>query len=161
MDFQFVPSDPGCLASCHILISKQDSTIRALRLNRCVTGRRSCDENHVVRFRQSAENHSRARNTQPTRGVFDELARGCKRWHTLAPGRRYGMKKSSLWVYVSPLISHTPKKHQPFQELNVRDIYFYKEECSFIHWSLFGLVWFLCFNGISTFVGYLMLNPFS
>ena len=24
-----------------------------------------------------------------------------------------------------------------------------------------GLVWFLCFNGISTFVGYLMPEPFS
>ena len=84
-----------CLASCHILISKQDSTIRALRLNRCVTGRRSHDENHVARFRQSAENCSWARDTQPTRGISDKLARGCKHWHPLAPGRRYG-KKSSL-----------------------------------------------------------------
>ena len=49
------------LASCHILINKQedDSTIRALRYIKCVTGRRSRDENHAVRFRQSAENHSR------------------------------------------------------------------------------------------------------
>ena len=53
--------------------------IRALRSNRCVTGRRSRDENHAVRFRQSAENRSRARDTQPTRGVSGELARGCKR----------------------------------------------------------------------------------
>ena len=27
--------------------------------------------------------------------------------------------------------------------------------------SWFGLVWFLCFNGISTFSGYLMPKPFS
>ena len=66
----------------------------------------SCDKNHAVSFRQSAENHSRARDTQSIRGVSDELARGCKRWHLLAPGRRYG-KKSSLWVYTSPPISHT------------------------------------------------------
>ena len=69
--------------------------IRVLRSNRCVTGRRSHDEYHAVRFRQSAENRSRARDTQPTTGVSDELARGWKRWHTLAPGTRYG-KKSSL-----------------------------------------------------------------
>ena len=70
---------PVCLASCHILISKQDSMIWALRSNRCVIGRRSHDENHAVRFRQSAESHSRARDTQPSRGVSDEPARGCKR----------------------------------------------------------------------------------
>ena len=77
MDFRFVPSDPVCLASSHILINKQDRTIRALRSNRFVTGRRSRDENHVVRFRESAENRSRARDTQLTRGVSDELARRC------------------------------------------------------------------------------------
>ena len=88
---------------------------RALRSNRCVTRRRPCDENHVVRFRQSAENRSWARNTQPSRGISDELARGCKHWHPLAPGRRYG-KKSILLVYVSPPISHTPQKHRPFWE---------------------------------------------
>ena len=116
MDFRFVPSDPVCLAGCHILISKQDSTIRSLRSIRCVTGRRSRDENHTVRFRQSAENRSRARDTQLTRGISDELARRCKCWHALAPGKRYGKKKSSLWIYVSPPISHTPQKHQPFRE---------------------------------------------
>ena len=69
--------------------------IRALGYNRCVTGRRSRDENHAIRFRQSEENHSQVWDTQPTRGVSDELARGCERWHPLVPGRRYG-KKSSL-----------------------------------------------------------------
>ena len=33
MDFRFVPNDPVYLVSCHILISKQDSTNRALRSN--------------------------------------------------------------------------------------------------------------------------------
>ena len=107
---------PFALTSCHIGISKQDSTIRALRSNRCVTGRKPHDENHMVRFRESAENHSRVSDTQPIRGVSDELARGCKHWHLLAPGRRYGKKKSSLLLYVFPPISHTPQKHQPFRE---------------------------------------------
>ena len=45
---------PYVLASCHILISKQadDSTTRALGYDRCVTGKRPRDENHVVRFVQ-------------------------------------------------------------------------------------------------------------
>ena len=60
---------PCALTSCHILISKQedDSTIRALGYDRCVTGRRPRDENHAVRFRQRAENRSRMWDTQPTR----------------------------------------------------------------------------------------------
>ena len=82
------------LTSCHVVINKQDSTIRALRSNRCVTGRRSRDENHAVRFRQSAENRSRVGDTQLIRGVSDGLARECKRWYPLAPGRRYGKKSS-------------------------------------------------------------------
>ena len=34
---------------------------------------------------------------------------------------------------LSPPISHTPQKHQPFREYSVRDIYYYKEVCSFVH----------------------------
>ena len=78
MDFRFVPTDLVCLESCHILISKQDSTIRALRSKRCVTGRRSQDENHAVRFQQSAENRSQAGDMQTTRCVSEKLARGFK-----------------------------------------------------------------------------------
>ena len=75
---------PCALASCHILISKHedDSTIRAVGYNRCVTGRRSRNENHAVRFRLRAENRSRARDTQLVRGVSNELARGVQ---ALAP----------------------------------------------------------------------------
>ena len=90
---------PCAFTSCHAVISKQDSTIRAVGCNRCVTGRRPHDENHAVRFRQSAENRSQARDTQSIRSVSDELTRGCKRWHPLAPGRRYG--KKSLSEYMS------------------------------------------------------------
>ena len=72
------------------------SAIGALTYNRCLTGRRSRDENYVVRFKQSAENCSQARDMQTIRGVSDKLARGCKHRHHLTPGRRYGKKKSSL-----------------------------------------------------------------
>ena len=84
---------PCALASCHVVISKQedDSIISAVGYNRCVTGRRPRDENHAVRFRPRAENHSQA-----IRGVSDKFAREWKCWHALAPGRRYGKKKSSL-----------------------------------------------------------------
>ena len=84
------------------------------------------DENYVVRFGQRGENCSRARDTQPIRGVSDELARGCKRWHPLAPGRRYGKKKSSLWVYVSPAISQLTTNSGAFLRIKW-EIYFYKE----------------------------------
>ena len=70
---------PCALVICHILIRIQDSMIRAVISNWCVTGRRSRDENHAVRFRQSGENRSRARETQPIRGLSDELVRRCKR----------------------------------------------------------------------------------
>ena len=67
---------PCALASCHILFCNQedDSAIRALGYNRCVTGRRPRDENQAVRFRQNAENRGRARDTKLIRGVSDELA---------------------------------------------------------------------------------------
>ena len=45
---------PCALTSCHVVISKQ--RVRAVGSNRCVAGRRPHHENHVVRFRQSAEN---------------------------------------------------------------------------------------------------------
>ena len=96
------------LASCHILIRKQedDSTIRALEYNSCVTRRWPRDENYAVRFRQSAVNCSRAWDTQPIRGV--SACKGVASVGTpLAPGRRHGKKKSSLLVYVPPPISHT------------------------------------------------------
>ena len=47
MDFRLVPSDHVCLPSCHTLIRKQDSTIKALGSNRWVIGGRSRDENHA------------------------------------------------------------------------------------------------------------------
>ena len=87
---------PFALTSCHVVISEQGSTIRAIGYNRCVTGRRPRDENHAVRFRQSAENRCRVRDTQPISSSLTSLEGGANRWHSLAPGRRYGKKRSYL-----------------------------------------------------------------
>ena len=114
------------VTSCHVVISKQGSTIRSVGYNRCVTGRRLRDENHAVRFGQSGENSSRAWNTQPIRGVSDELARRCKRWHPLTPGRRYGKKNSSLLVYFSPSTFQLTTNCGPFSRIKW-ETYFYKE----------------------------------
>ena len=71
--------------------------------NRCVTRRRLRDENHVVRFRQSAENWSLARDMQLIRRL------GCLWWACkgvqalVPPGFR--KKKSSLWVCLSIYLS--------------------------------------------------------
>ena len=52
----------------------------------------------------------------------------------------YGQEKklgqySSLSLSLSPLISHTPQKHQPLREKSVRDTYYYKQVCLFVHRS--------------------------
>ena len=106
------------LASCHILICKQedDSTIRAVGFNKCVTGRISRDENHAVRFRQRAENRSRAWDTHPIRGVSDELARGGASVGIPWLLEEDNLKKSFLWVYVSPSISQLTTNCGPFRE---------------------------------------------
>ena len=93
------------LTSCHVVISKQDCTTRELRSNRCVTGRRWHDENHAVRFRQSAENCSRARDTQPIRGVL-----ACKWVQALAPPgswKKIWEEVLSLSICLSIHLSHT------------------------------------------------------
>ena len=71
---------PCALASCHILISKQqcDQGTRVQQVcNR--------NENHAVRFRQSAQNRSRAWDTQPIRCIRGSLTMACKRVQVLAP----------------------------------------------------------------------------
>ena len=104
MDFWFISSDPMCLTSCHVVISK---TGQRFRSNRCVTRRRPRDENHMDKFRQSAEKQSWAKDTQPSRGVSDDTA--CKGVQALAsPGsweKIWDKKKFPLCVYISPSIS--------------------------------------------------------
>ena len=113
------------LTSCHVAISKQGSTIRALGYNRCVIGRRPRDENNVVKFRQRAENCNWAWDTQPIRGVSDELAWRCKRWHPLTPWRRYGTRKSPLpeYIFFSICLSNINKLWVLFEN-KTRDIFF-------------------------------------
>ena len=115
---------PCVLTSGHVVISKQGSTIRAVGYNWCITGRRQRDENHTVKFRQSAENRSRARNTQPIRVV--SACKVVQALALLAPGRRYRKKKSSLWLYVSPSISRQTTNCGPFSRIKW-ERYFYKE----------------------------------
>ena len=129
---------PCTLTSCHVVTNKQGSMIGAVGYSRRVTGRRSRDENQVVRFGQNAENRSRAWDTPPIRGVYDELARWCKRWHPLAPGTSYGKKKSSLWVYFFPSISQT-NNSDPLMKIKW-EIYVHKEGC-FVR--LLSLIMFL------------------
>ena len=135
MDFGLFLVTPCALVSCHILISKQedDGASRALRSNRCVTVRGSRDENHAVRFRQSAENHSRAWDTQPIRSVSDERARGCKRWNLLSSGKDMRISPLSEYMFLHPPLTHH-RNINPFEN-SVRDTYSYKEVYSFVHRS--------------------------
>ena len=125
MDFGSFLVTPCILTGCPAVMSKQgyDSMIRAVDYNRYVTGGRPHDENHTVSFRQSAENRSRTRGTQPIRGISDELERGCHRCHIC------------LWLYMSlqPSLIHY-RNINPFKD-KMWEIYFYKELCSFVHWS--------------------------
>ena len=121
------------LASCHILIRKQEdySTIGAVGYNRCVTRRRPRHENHAVRFRQSAENRCRARDTQPIRGVA-----ACKGMQacTCRLLEEYMGRRSPPSEYISlhPSLTHH-RNINPFEN-KVWEIYYFKEVCSFVHW---------------------------
>ena len=71
--------------------------------NRKVT---TCYENHAVSFKQSVQSESRVepgirnRSEMFVLSLTIRLARGCKRWHPLAPERRYEAK-SPLSEYMS------------------------------------------------------------
>ena len=119
------------LTSCHIVISKQDSTIRALGYNRCVTRRTPRDENQAVRFRQSAENRSRAKDMQPTRGVL-----ACKGVQALAPPgswmKIWEEEVLSLSICLSTHLSHTTKTSTLSRIKCERYIFIKECVCSFI-----------------------------
>ena len=117
---------PCALTSCHVVISKQDSSIRALRSCRCVTRRRSRDENHVVCFRQSAENRSRALDTQPIRSSLTSFQGGASVGIPWLREEDMG-RRSPLSEYMSlhPSLRHH-RNINPFEN-NVWEIYFFKE----------------------------------
>ena len=77
-----------------------------------------------------------------------QLARGCKRWHAQAQGRRYGARRSPLFEYMClpPSISQTYNKLCAPFENKMREIYFHKEvyflrSLKFVHylWLCSGL----------------------
>ena len=114
---------PCALTSCHIVISKQDSTIRSLGFNRCVTGR-SLREGATWSDLERVQRIAVEQGTC-SRSEVSRLARGCKCLHSLAPGRRYG-KKSFLWIYVSPTISQLTTNDGPLLKIKL-ERYFYKK----------------------------------
>ena len=80
-------------------------------------------ENHVVRFRQSVQSESRveprvhSRSEALVSSLTIRLARGCQRWHLLAPGRRYGARRSRFSEYMSLHLSLKLKQTvSPFRE---------------------------------------------
>ena len=71
------------------------------------------------------------------------LARGCKRWHPLAPGRRYGTRRSPLSKDMSlHLFLNQQETVGPFRESNQMYIFFNKEMCLVrsLHWQRFFLL---------------------
>ena len=76
----------------------------------------------------------------PQRPPFEQPQPRCGRsdkWVLEDNTACYGQEKN-LGQYSSlspsPLISHTPQKHQPFRE-KVWEIHIFIKKCSFIHWS--------------------------
>ena len=132
---------PCAFRSCHVVISKQGSTIRAVGYNRCVTGRRP-GEKHVVRFRKSAENRSRARDTQPIRGVPDELARGYKRWHPWFLEDDMERRSPLSDICLSTHLSHTSETSTLLRIKCERYIFIKKCVPSFIEVRILSLIMF-------------------
>ena len=110
MDFGLVPGDTSCaLTSCHVVISKQWVAVRRGRPVEQVCNRKETTwyENHTFRFRQSVQSESRvepgicsrSRASRTSRTI--RLTWWCKRCHSLAPGRRYGARRSPLSEYMS------------------------------------------------------------
>ena len=127
---------PCALTSCHVVINKQGSTIRADGYNRCLTGRSSRDENHAVRCRQIAENLSWARIRSRLEASLTSL-----QWDASVAlaGYRWGIWERevlSLWVYVTLSISQLTTNCGPFSRVKW-EIYFHKEEFrSFIEFRI-------------------------
>ena len=119
---------PCALTSCHAVIGKQgdDSASGQSGPHRCITRRRSRDENHVVRFRQCRESESSVRRAAD-QCVSDGTA--CKEVQTLAPP---GSQKK-IWEEVFSLsiclsIYHsTNNKLWALFENKMRGIFFYKQ----------------------------------
>ena len=140
---------PCAITSCHVVISKQGSTIGALVYNRCVTGRRPRDENHAVRFGQSAENHSRAWGTQPIRSSLTSLQGGANVDTPWLPVK--DMEKSPPSEYICLSIYLSANNKQWALSKIKWEIYFYKEVFrSFVHWNHKSFLIMYLYYGSST-----------
>ena len=120
---------PCALTSCHV-ISKQGDDSSSGHLGPTGVGRRPRD-NHAVRFRQSAENREpsqgHAADQRVRSSLMIRLVRGCKRWHPMAPGRRYGARRSPLSEYMSLHLSLKLPTNSVLLSRIKWEIYFYKE----------------------------------
>ena len=89
-------------------------------------------QNHAFRFRQSVQSESRVKSgdTVPIRGVRSplttRLARGCKRWHPPAVGRRYGARSPPYEYRSLQLSLKLTTNSVPLSRIKW-EIYFYKE----------------------------------
>ena len=84
---------------------------------------------------------SLARDMQPIRGVRSSLtirlARGCKRWHPLSPGRRYGARRSPLSEYMSLHLSlKLTTNYVPLSRIKW-DTFLWRSVFRFVNWSSF------------------------
>ena len=133
---------PCALTSCHV-ISKQGSTIRALGYNRCVTGRRAHDENHVGRFRQSAKNRSRTWDTQLIRLSLTSLQGGASIGTPWLPVEDMGRRSPfSEYIYLSTHLSHTTETSTLSRIKCEGYIFIKKCVCSFIEVRKLCLIMF-------------------
>ena len=145
MDFRFVPSD---LAVTLWLVNRGWQRVGAVRSNRCVTRRRPHDMRTMhsgLDRGQRIESRAwtRSRSEASWMSLKIRLARGCKRWHPLAPGRRYEAR-SPLSEYMSlHLFLKLTTNCGPLSRIKW-EIYFYKEVCFVRSLYFVNHVWLLC-----------------
>ena len=122
MDFRFVPSDPGCW---HVVVSKQDRTTRAVGYNKCITGRRPRDENHAVRFRQSAKNRVERERRSRSEAYMTSLQGGASVGTPWLLEEDMGRRSPLSDIYLSIYLSR--KKQWPLSENKMSDIFSFIE----------------------------------
>ena len=105
-------------------------------------------ENHAVRFRLSIQSESRvepgihSRSEALVSSLTIWLARGCKRWHPLAPERRYGARRNPLSEYMSLHLSLKLTTNCVLLSRIKWQIYIFINKCvsfrslKFVHWYL-------------------------
>ena len=127
---------PCALTSCHVVISKQgDGSASGQSCPTCVTGRPHDMRTTWSDLDRGQRIESRARDMQLIRGISDDTA--CKGVQVLAlhlaPGRRYGTRRSPLFEYMSLHLSLKQTTNCGLLSRINWEIYFYKEVfCSFI-----------------------------